>query len=142
MAQQKTSVDYINSEELKSEYAKSLLAGAATKRLGELFMILTDHVLKHKNFARYPQAVKEDLKSYALLKLCRSVKTIKLEESDARRVFNYATRTCFTSFLTELGRYYKQQNIKREMTRKYCAQLETLDPQGAAAIEATLLDKF
>ena len=110
--------NYIDQNELYDEYKKSVENDQCTERLGELFITLTNHILRSPSFNRYPKEVKEDLCGHAIVKLMKSLKTVKLYLT-SQQVFNFATRTVYTAFLSELGRHYKQENIKRAVTRKY-----------------------
>lgn len=127
MRSQKT--NYIDAEELRNEYKKSQEAGRCTERLGQMFMTVADHVTGCANFRRYPNAVKEDMKSLALLKLVKSVDTADLERFNAKQIFNYVSRTVWTAFLTELSKHYRQINIKRELTKMMLEQADFMDPR-------------
>ena len=89
-------------------------------------MTLTNHILRSPNFNRYPKEVKEDLSGHAIVKLMKSLKTVKLEFT-TQQVFNFATRTVYNAFLSELGRHYKQENTKRAATRKYLESSPFID---------------
>ena len=110
--------NYIDQNELYDEYKKSVEDGQCTEKLGEMFLTLTDHILRSPSFNRYPKEVKEDLCGHALEKLMKSLKTVKLYLT-AQNIFNFATRTVYNAFFSELARHYKQEGIKRAATRKY-----------------------
>ena len=118
--------NYLEAEELYNEYKKSVEDGQCTEKLGEMFLTLTEHLLRSPNFNRYHKEVKEDLQGHALEKLMKSLKTVKLEFTP-HQIFNFATRTIYTAFLSELGRHYKQENIKRAATRKYLEDSPFID---------------
>ena len=118
--------NYLDQKELYNEYKKSVEGGQCTERLGELFLTLTYHILRSPNFNRYSKEVKEDLSGHALEKLMKSLKTVKLHFT-AQQIFNFATRTVYTAFLSELGRHYKQEGIKRAATRKYLESSPFID---------------
>ena len=118
--------NYLEAEELYNEYKKSVEDGKCTDRLGELFLTLTNHMLRSPNFNRYPKEVKEDLRGHALEKLMKSLKTVKLEFTP-HQIFNFATRSVYTAFLSELARHYKQENTKRAATRKYLESSPFID---------------
>ena len=71
--------NYIDQKELYDEYKKSVEAGQCTEKLGEMFLTLTDHMLRSPNFNRYPKEVKEDLQGHAIVKLMKSLRTVKLD---------------------------------------------------------------
>lgn len=71
--------NYLEAQELYDEYKKSVEAGQCTEKLGEMFLTLTDHMLRSPNFNRYPKEVKEDLQGHAIVKLMKSLRTVKLD---------------------------------------------------------------
>lgn len=60
------------------------------------------------------------------MKLVKSLDTVNLSFTP-QQIFNFATRTTFTAFVTELMKHYKFENIKREMTKKQILDSEFLD---------------
>ena len=139
--------NYIDQNELYDEYKKSVDNEQCTERLGELFLTLTNHILRSPNFNRYPIQVKEDLCGHAIVKLMKSLKTVNLEFTH-QQIFNFATRTVYTAFLSELGRHYKQENIKRAATRKYLESSPFIDVRTREdmiseidAFQASLMEK-
>ena len=120
--------NYIDQKELYDEYKKSVENDQCTERLGEMFLTLTQHLLRSPNFNRYPKEVKEDLSGHAIVKLMKSLKTVKLSLT-AQNIFNFATRTVYTAFLSELGRHYKFENLKRKVTKDYLMKADFISPQ-------------
>ena len=139
--------NYIDQNELYDEYKKSVENDQCSEKLGLMFITLTNHILRSPNFNRYPIQVKEDLQGYALEKLMKSLKTVKLQFTP-QQIFNFATRTVYTAFLSELGRHYKQENIKRAATRKYLQGSPFIDVRTREdmiseidAFQASLMEK-
>ena len=118
--------NYLEAQDFYDQYKKSVEDGQCTERLGEMFITLTNHILRSPNFNRYPKEVKEDLSGHAIVKLMKSLKTVKCDLT-SQQIFNFATRTVYTAFLSELGRHYKQENIKRAATRKYLESSPYID---------------
>ena len=118
--------NYLDQKELYDEYKKSVDNDQCTEKLGVLFITLTNHILRSPNFNRYPKELKEDLQGHALEKLMKSLKTVRLDFTP-HQIFNFATRTVYTAFLSELGRHYKQENTKRAATRKYLESSPFID---------------
>ena len=110
--------NYIDQNELYDEYKKSVENDQCTVRLGEMFLTLTSHILRSPSFNRYTKEVKEELRGHALEKLMKSLKTVKLDLA-SQQIFNFATRTVYNAYFSELARHYKQEGIKRAATRKY-----------------------
>ena len=139
--------NYLEAEDFYDQYKKSVEDGQCTEKLGEMFLTLTDHMLRSPNFNRYPKEVKEDLRGHALEKLMKSLRTVKLEFTP-HQIFNFATRSVYTAFLSELGRHYKQENIKRAATRKYLESSTFIDVRTREdmineidAFQASLMEK-
>ena len=120
--------NYLEAKELYDEYKKSVEGGQCTDKLGVLFLTLTDHMLRSPNFNRYPTQIRSDLRGHALEKLMKSLKTVKLEFTP-HQIFNFATRTIYTAFLSELGRHYKFENLKRKVTKEYLMKSDFVDPR-------------
>ena len=118
--------NYLEAEDLYDQYKKSVEDGQCTEKLGEMFLTLTEHILRSPSFNRYSYQIKEDLQGHAIVKLMKSLKTVKCELMP-QQIFNFATRTVYTAFLSELGRHYKQENIKRAATRKYLESSPFID---------------
>ena len=140
-------LNYLDAEELYDEYKKSVDNDQCTEKLGEMFLTLTEHMLRSPNFNRYPKELKEDLRGHALEKLMKSLKTVKLEFTP-HQIFNFATRAAYTAFLSELSRHYRQANIKRAATRKYLEGSPFIDARTREnmiseidAFETSLLEK-
>lgn len=129
------------------EYKKSVEGGQCTEKLGEMFLTLTNHILRSPNFNRYPKELKEDLRGHAIVKLMKSLTTVNLAFTP-HQIFNFATRAAYTAFLSELSRHYKQANIKRAATRKYLEGAPFIDARTREdmiseidAFEASLAEK-
>ena len=132
--------NYLEAQDLYDQYKKSVEDGQCTEKLGEMFLTLTNHMLRSPNFNRYPKEVKEDLQGHAIVKLMKSLKTVKLEFTP-HQIFNFATRSVYTAFLSELSRYYKNENIKRAATRKYLESSPFIDARTREAMISEI-DQF
>ena len=120
--------NYIDQKELYNEYKKSVENDQCSERLGELFLTLTFHILRSPSFNRYPTQIKEDLRGHAIVKLMKSMKTVKLQLT-TQQVFNFATRTVYNAFFSELARHYKFENLKRKVTKDYLMKADFISPQ-------------
>lgn len=139
--------NYLEAEELYKEYKKSVEDGQCTDKLGLMFITLTNHILRSPSFNRYPKEMKEDLQGHAIVKLIKSLKTVKLDFTP-HQIFNFATRSVYTAFLSELSRHYKHENTKRAATRKYLESSPFIDVRTREdmineidAFEASLMEK-
>ena len=139
--------NYLEAQDLYDEYKKSVDNGQCTEKLGAMFLTLTDHILRSPSFNRYKPQVKEDLQGYALEKLMKSLKTVKLDLT-SQQIFNFATRTIYNAYFSELARHYKFENTKRAATRKYLESSPFIDTRvrnhmisEIDAFEASLMQK-
>ena len=120
--------NYIDQKELYDEYKKSVEAGQCTEKLGEMFITLTNHILRSPSFNRYPIQIKEDLSGHAIVKLMKSLKTVRLDLTH-QQIFNFATRTIYNAYFSELARHYKFENLKRKVTKDYLMKADFISPQ-------------
>ena len=131
--------NYIDCNELHSEMKAYKDTGVISERLGQLFITITDHILGHSNFRNYTQAVREEMKSYALLLLIKYSHNCDAYERDARQVFNYLSTVTFNAFKQVLQKYYKNLNLKRELETMY---LQMLSNQFGIDVKNDYLENF
>ena len=110
---------YVNPDELHQQLKIYKDTGEITNRLGEILYLMCDRILRHSNFNGYSQDLKEEMRSYAILLLMRYLHNINPDERNARNCFNYITASIFNAFRQILIKYYKVQNLKRELTDAY-----------------------
>ena len=115
--------DYIDRDRLHQLMRDYKDTGIISEELGQMFMIMTDHILGHSNFRNYTQAVREEMKSYALLLLIKYSHNCDAYQRDARQTFNYITTIVMNSCKQVLIKYYKNQNMKRELEQRYIDML-------------------
>ena len=111
--------DYIDRDRLHQLMRDYKDTGIIGEELGKMFMIMTDHILGHSNFRNYEQAVREEMKSRALLLLVKYSHNCDAHQRDARQTFNYITTIIFNACKQTLQKYYKQQNLKRDLEQRY-----------------------
>lgn len=135
--------NYIDGDLLLEQTIESQNKGICTDKLALMLFDICNHILLHNNFRNYPLALKEDMRSFGLEKLMKAWPKVKIEGTqniDKARCFNYYTRSVFNAYLTVLGKHYRQENIKRELTRRYAAELQRFSPKMSKKIEDNLLD--
>ena len=115
--------DYIDRDRLHQLMRDYKDTGIISEELGQMFMIMTDHILGHSNFRNYTQAVREEMKSYALLLLIKYSHNCDAYQRDARQTFNYITTITMNACKQVLIKYYKNQNMKRELEQRYIDML-------------------
>ena len=130
--------DYIDRDRLHQLMRDYKDTGKISEELGQMFMTMTDHILGHSNFRNYTQAVREEMKSYALLLLVKYSHNCDAYQRDARQVFNYLSTVIFNAFKQVLQKYYKHLNLKRELERQYI----DIMIQNGIKINSEYLDNF
>ena len=115
--------DYIDRNQLHQLMRDYKDTGIISEELGQMFMIMTDHILGHSNFRNYTQDVREEMKGYALLLLIKYSHNCDAYQRDARQTFNYITTIVMNSCKQVLIKYYKNQNMKRELEQRYIDML-------------------
>ena len=131
--------NYIDCNELHSEMKAYKDTGVISERLGQLFITITDHILGHSNFRNYTQAVREEMKSHALLLLIKYSHNCDAYERDARQTFNYITTITMNACKQVLQKYYKNLNLKRELEQKY---LDILAQEYDVNIKKDYIENF
>ena len=131
--------DYIDRNQLHQLMRDYKDTGKISEELGQMFMIMTDHILGHSNFRNYTQAVREEMKSYALLLLIKYSHNCDAYQRDARSVFAYVTTIIFNAYRQVLQKYYKQQNLKRELETMY---MQMLSNQFGIDVKNDYLENF
>lgn len=123
----------IDNDELERELLAYQASGPdrdsrrASERLGQIILDLHDNILRHKNFNRYPQEVKEDMKSGSVERVFRWALSGWKKEKGFK-AFSYLTRCIFQNYINTAMRYYRRINAKRLW---YKAQLEELGAAGS-----------
>lgn len=131
--------NYIDRNELHSEMKAYKDTGVISERLGQFFITMVDHILGHSNFRNYTQDVREEMKSHALLLLVKYSHNCDAYQRDARQTFNYITTIVMNACKQVLQKYYKQQNLKRELETMY---LQMLSNQFGINVKNDYLENF
>ena len=131
--------NYIDRDQLHQLMRDYKDTGIISEELGEMFMTMTDHILGHSNFRNYTQDVREEMKSHALLLLIKYSHNCDAYQRDARQVFNYLTTIIFNACKQTLQKYYKQQNLKRDLEQKY---IDMLAQEYGVNIKNDYLENF
>ena len=136
MKQRNNYIDRDRLHQLMRDYKDT---GKISEELGNMFMIMTDHILGHSNFRNYTQDVREEMKGYALMLLIKYSHNCDAYERDARQVFNYLSTVTFNAFKQVLQKYYKNLNLKRELETMY---LQMLSNQFGIDVKNDYLENF
>ena len=64
--------------------------------------------MRHSNFCRYRQDLKDEMKSYSLFRIIK--KGLQSFNPEKAKAFSYFTRAVFVNYITVIRRYYKKLN--------------------------------
>ena len=131
--------NYIDRDQLHQLMRDYKDTGKISEQLGQMFIVMTDHILGHSNFRNYTADIKEEMKSHALLLLVKYSHNCDAYQRDARQTFNYITTIVMNACKQVLQKYYKQQNLKRELETMY---LQMLSNQFGINVKNDYLENF
>lgn len=105
--------NYIDADELKQETINSKNSEKPTERFGELMLILHDHILATRKYCNQPKHIKEELKSYSLMRIFkRGIHTVNTDLT-SRKLFNYFSTACMINMLHKLQDIIKKEQKER-----------------------------
>ena len=131
--------NYIDRDRLHQLMRDYKDTGKISEELGKMFMVMVDHILGHSNFRNYTQDVRQEMKCHALLMLVKYSHNCDAYQRDARQTFNYITTIIFNACKQTIIKFYKQQNLKRELETMY---LQMLSNQFSIDVKNDYLEKF
>lgn len=130
---------YVTKEALAHQLGLSQSKGEPTAEVCQMFRDIAVNMLKGPRYRRYPENLKEDLASAALLKCVRNIRNYRPEYASG--CFSYFTRCCEHAFWECLERHYRQMNIRRKLTRDYADSIRQMNPAEAKRLMDGLLDE-
>ena len=131
--------NYIDRDKLHQLMRDYKDTGKISEELGKMFMVMVDHILGHSNFRNYTQDVRQEMKCHSLLMLVKYSHNCDAYQRDARQTFNYITTIIFNACKQIIIKFYKQQNLKRELETMY---LQMLSNQFGIDVKNDYLENF
>lgn len=107
----KKPVNYLNNKDLLIEIAESKKQNNMTKKLAHMLILLTARYASKGNFANYSYL--DDMKSYALLMLCKTWTSFNPDKS--KNPFAFFTQCIKNSFRQYLNIEKRHRNIRDQM---------------------------
>ena len=120
---------YCTNKELQAELikwrdsAKEPEDRILSEELGRMLLAIANKFLNHSNFRNYSKELKEDMRSYGIYKVIRGLKHYNFKFNNP---FAWVTQAFYNSFLTIIGKHYRHINIKKELMKKFMADLESI----------------
>ena len=131
--------NYIDRDRLHQLMQDYKDTGVIGEELGKMFMVMVDHILGHSNFRNYTYAVREEMKCHALLMLVKYSHNCDAYQRDSRQTFNYITTIIMNACKQIIIKFYKQQNLQRELETMY---LQMLSNQFSIDVKNDYLENF
>lgn len=88
-----------------------------SERLGVIFLTMIDRILKHANFRRYENSMKEDMRGHACLLIVKYIHNCDPDTRTPRQCFNYVTTTIWNAFVQVIKKHYQYENARHIMIR-------------------------
>lgn len=95
-----------------------------TNELGTMLLQIGNKLLNHSNFRNYPKEMKEDMRSYGILKVIKGLKNYNFKFNNP---FAWMTQAFYNSYLIIIGKHYKHINTRKELMNKYLSDLESFN---------------
>lgn len=128
---------YCTSAELQAELvkwrdsSKKVEDRIISEELGKMLMAIADKLLNRSEFRNYPKELKEDAKGFFFMKAIKGLKNYNFEFNNP---FAYFTTCAWNAYITTIAKYYKEQNIRKDIMRQLLIELETyngIDPKSS-----------
>lgn len=91
-----------------------------------MLLDIARHLTMHLRFHRYPEDIKEELVSDAVLKMMHNLKNIKEEKKGG--CFSYFTTCAWCSFIDTLAKHYKEYNKRKQLLINALEDLQLTSP--------------
>ena len=108
-------------EEVRRFVEKDPNSAKPSEELGRMMMHIATKLTNHSKFRNYSYDVRQDMISYALFKMVQGLPNFNFEFNNP---FAYLTQASYNAFINVLSKYYKNQNIKKELMKSQLSQLE------------------
>ena len=99
---------YVDNDELYEEIKRAQTKGYASEKLGKMLLLMHDNILVHNNFRRYSKELKEDMRSYSIGKILKSLMRFDLSKKD--KCFGYYSHAIFNNYVYIIMKHYKYVN--------------------------------
>ena len=76
-------------------------------------LLLCQRLLTNSRFVRYPNWLKDEMTQEGCVKILKNLKNMK--EEYRKSFFAYWTLAATSAFMVVLAKYYKEQNLKKEL---------------------------
>ena len=128
---------YCTSAELHAELVKwrdsaeKVEDRVLSEELGRMLIAIADKMLNRSEFRNYSKQLKEDAKGFFFVKAIKGLKNYNFEFNNP---FAYFSTCAWNAYISVITKYYKQQNIRKEVMQQLLSELETysgIDPRSS-----------
>lgn len=102
-----------------------------SEELGKMLTMIADKLLNRSEFRNYPKELKEDARGFFFVKAIKGLKNYNFAFNNP---FAYFTTCAWNAYITIIGKHYKEQNIRKDLTKQMLSELETytgIDPKSS-----------
>lgn len=93
-----------------------------SQELGKMLYSIAKHLTYYWAFKNYPESLKEDMISHACYKMIKYINSYNFEYKNP---FAYFTQICYNAFLGPISQYYKDKNMKRDLTINTISEIQS-----------------
>jgi DNA-directed RNA polymerase specialized sigma subunit len=97
-------------------------AHLVSQELGKMLYSIAKHLTYYWAFKNYPESLKEDMISHACYKMIKYINSYNFEYKNP---FAYFTQICYNAFLGPISQYYKEKNLKRDLTISTISEIQS-----------------
>lgn len=114
---------YVTNANLMKELRTYHESGEITEALALMLMEIARRFTNRPNWNRYPEDMKKDLASEAVLRMISQIHKFDINR-EKPNPFAYFSQICFHKYIMEAKKYYNQINIQRELCEKYIEEID------------------
>ena len=115
--------DYIDAERFYEEICRTQSTHDISEELGKMILEMHNRILTHRNFHYYRDELKEEMRSFSLVKIIGKG-IYQFDTSRKDRCFGYFSHAIFNNYLTVVMRYYRKLNEHQRYVKNCLNSLE------------------
>lgn len=109
-----------------------------SQELGKMLYSIAKHLTYYWAFKNYPESLKEDMIGHACYKMIKYINSYNFEYKNP---FAYFTQICYNAFLGPISQYYKDKNMKRDLTINTISEIQSSKYGSMRSVYLTQIQK-